>query len=104
MRVASGSRGNASGSCIRPTGREVWGRILATGRSFHPHHCRYFRILASGLACATARSQGLLPMPYQLQRFGDLVVFWWETATPLQFLSVALTIVILGWFVSKLGS
>lgn len=43
-------------------------------------------------------------MPYQLQRFGDLVVFWWETATPLQFLSVALTIVILGWFVSKLGS
>lgn len=33
-----------------------------------------------------------------------MVVFWWETATPTQFLSVALTIVILGWFVSKLGS
>lgn len=43
-------------------------------------------------------------MPHQLQRFGDMVVFWWETATPTQFLSVALTIVILGWFVSKLGS
>ena len=43
-------------------------------------------------------------MPYQLQRFAAMVAFWWETATPIQFLSVALTIVILGWFVSKLGS
>jgi hypothetical protein len=47
---------------------------------------------------------GTFPMPYQLQRFGDMVVFWWETATPVQFLSVALTIVVLGWFVSKLGN
>lgn len=43
-------------------------------------------------------------MSQVLDRVATLISFWWETATPEQFMGVALTIVILGWFVSKSAS
>lgn len=105
MRAASGIDGNASSSPNCPTPRNEWDTLPATGLSSLPTPVARSvswpfrpRLRDSPLA-------GILSMmPHQLQRFGDMVVFWWETATPIQFLSVALTIVILGWFVSKLGS